>query len=283
MKKTWISERRTIQLPGLTVDRHLSAPNELEFPGCNQHLLCLLLSDGNQQKITRIGEQESKTSQVKGSFWICPAQVSGLWAWNSTDQSLMFVIDPLLLNQAAEEVGGLDANKLELLSTISANDSQITAIARFFQAELDTFGIGGQLYAESLMQVFIVHLLRHYCAFQPILKSYTGGLAPSQLRLVLDYMHAHFSEDLSLQAIAQQLHLSSHYFGRLFRQSTGKTPHQYVTECRLERAKQLLKQTNLQVVEVAAEVGFRSQSHFTTVFKEQMRTTPLQFRKALRP
>lgn len=139
MKETWISERRTIQLPRLTIDRHYSAPNELEFPGCDRHLLCLLLSDGNQQKITRIGEQGSEESQVKGSFWICPAQTSGLWAWNSTDRSLMFAIDPLLLQQTAEEVGV--GGKVELLSTIGANDSQVAAIAHLFQTELDNPGM----------------------------------------------------------------------------------------------------------------------------------------------
>lgn len=68
MKETWISERRTLQLPGLIVDRHVSQPNELNFPGCNYHLLCLLLNEGNQQKMTRIGEQKSEKSQLKGEF-----------------------------------------------------------------------------------------------------------------------------------------------------------------------------------------------------------------------
>ena len=77
MKESWISERHTLQLPELTIDRHLSKPNELEFSGCNHHLLCLLLSDGNRQKITRIGEQRAETAQRKGSFWICSAQTSG--------------------------------------------------------------------------------------------------------------------------------------------------------------------------------------------------------------
>ncbi|MEH2087933.1 hypothetical protein [Nostoc sp.] len=74
MKETWISERRVIQLPG-----------------CNHHLLCLLLSDHNQQKITHIGEQKSEKSQAKGDFWICPAKMSGVWAWESTYISYLSV------------------------------------------------------------------------------------------------------------------------------------------------------------------------------------------------
>ncbi|KAB8330787.1 hypothetical protein SD80_029525 [Scytonema tolypothrichoides VB-61278] len=176
MKDTWVSERCTLQLPGMTIERHISAPHELEFPGHSHHLLCLLLSDGNQQKMTRIGEQESEKPQAKGDFWICPAKVTGLWAWESIDESLMFVIDPLFLSRTAQQVGGLDANKVELLSTVSACDPQIEAIARLFQTELDTSSMGGQLYAESLMQVFTIHLLRQYCAFEPKISHDSGGL-----------------------------------------------------------------------------------------------------------
>ncbi|MEH2145791.1 hypothetical protein [Nostoc sp.] len=68
----------------------------------------------------------------------------------------MFVIDPLFLSRTAEEVGGLNENKVELLSTVSAHDLQIEAMARLFQAELDTGGFGGHLYAESLIQVLFI-------------------------------------------------------------------------------------------------------------------------------
>lgn len=98
MRESWVSQRRTLHVAGLTVDRHISEPNELHFRGCNDHLLCLLLSNNNRQKITRIGEQKSEKPQTQGDFWICPAQMSGLWVWDSIDESLMFAIDPLLLS-----------------------------------------------------------------------------------------------------------------------------------------------------------------------------------------
>lgn len=277
MKKTWISERRTIQLPGLTVDRHLSVPNELEFPGCNHHLLCLLLSDGNQQKITCIGEQKSEKSQVKGSFWICPAQVSGLWAWNSTDRSLMFMIDPLLLNQTAEEVGGLDTNKVELLSIVSTIDSQIAAIAHLFQAELDTPGMGGQLYKESLVQVFIVHLLRQYCAFKPKMQPNSGELTDRRLQQVLDYIHSYLDEPLQLAELAEIAGISQYYFCRLFKQLMGIAPYQYVLQQRMERAKDLLRQGEYTIAEIALLVGCADQSRFAKHFKKYVGVTPRTF------
>lgn len=68
MEDTWISQRRTLHLPGITLDHHVSAPSVLESLECRHHLLCLLLSDGNRQKVTRIGQLESTRSQNKGDF-----------------------------------------------------------------------------------------------------------------------------------------------------------------------------------------------------------------------
>ncbi|MDZ7953076.1 AraC family transcriptional regulator [Nostoc sp. DedQUE09] len=280
MKETWISERRVIQLPGLTIDHHISAPNELEFPGCNHHLLCLLLSDHNQQKITHIGEQKSEKSQAKGDFWICPAKMSGLWAWESTDESLMFVIDPLFLSQTAEEVGGLNENKVELLSTVNAHDPQIEAIARLFQAEFDTGGIGGHLYAESLIQVLIVHLLRQYCAFSPRMQSDDVGEMPNnRLQPVLDYIHSYLDRPLHLAELAEIVGMSQYYFCRLFKQSMGVAPYQYVLGQRMEKAKELLQQRKYAIAEIALLVGCADQSRFTRHFKKYVGVTPRMFLK----
>ncbi|MDZ8264004.1 AraC family transcriptional regulator [Nostoc sp. ChiQUE01b] len=279
MKETWISERRMIQLPGLTIDRHISAPNELEFPGCNHHLLCILLSDHNQQKITSIGEQKSEKSQAKGDFWICPAKMSGVWAWESTDESLTFLIDPLFLSRMAEEVGGLNENKVELLSTVNAHDSQIEAIARLFQAEFDTGGIGGHLYAESLIQVLLVHLLRQYCAFSPKMQPDVGGMPNNRLQPVLDYIYSYLDRPLHLAELAEISGMSQYYFCRLFKQSMGVAPYQYVLGQRMEKAKELLQQRKYAIAEIALLVGCTDQSRFTRHFKKYVGVTPRMFLK----
>ncbi|MBW4582809.1 MAG: AraC family transcriptional regulator [Tildeniella nuda ZEHNDER 1965/U140] len=274
MKESWISKRRTLCLSGLTIDCHVSEPNALDFPGCNDHLLCLLLSDSNQQKLTRIGEQSSEKAQSKGDFWICPAKTSGLWDWASTDESLMFVINPVLLNQTAKDVSGCDTSTVELLSTIGAHDPQLEAIARLFQAELDTGGVGSSLYAESLMQVLLIHLLRHHCALQPKIQPTTASLPAHRLQTVQDYIHSRLDQPLQLAELAAVSGLSQYHFCRVFKQTIGLAPYQYVLKQRMEKAKVLLHQGNHTLVEISLLVGCTDQSRFAKHFRKHFGVTP---------
>lgn len=282
MQDTWISQRRTLPLPGLTLDHHVSAPSELECLGCNHHLLCLLLSDGNRQNITRIGQLESTRSQNKGDFWIYPALHTGLWDWESTDESLMFFIDPDLLVQTAAEMGESQTQPVELIATVSASDPKMLAIARLFLAEMDHEGTTPQLYTESLIQIFTIHLLQQYCAFPLRHPQITSGLSRLQLQEVLDYIDHCLDRSLHLAELAGVLGLSQYHFSRLFKQSTGTAPYQYVLQQRMERASKLLRQRKYTVAEIALLVGYADQSRFTKHFKRYFGITPKRFLEQIR-
>ena len=72
--------------------------------------------------------------------------------------------------------------------------------------------------------------------------------------------------------------MSPFHFTRLFKQATGLSPHAYLTFHRVERAKQMLAESRLALVEVAACVGFQTQGHFTEVFRRHAGITPRRFR-----
>lgn len=104
-----------------------------------------------------------------------------------------------------------------------------------------------------------------------------GGLSKRKLQQAIHYIHQHLSEEVTLEAIATHLNMSHFYFCRMFKQSTGVTPYQYLLRLRIEHAKQLLLQGDLSIVEIALEVGFANQSHLTHHFKRLVGVTPKQF------
>jgi AraC family transcriptional regulator len=119
-----------------------------------------------------------------------------------------------------------------------------------------------------------VHLYRYYSTQNKPLREVEGGLPKHKLKLVLDYIHDYLDQDLSLADLAALVEMSPHYFARLFKQSTGFTPHQYVIRTRVERAKQLLLQGKLTIAQIAYSVGFAHQSHLNRHFKRHLGLTP---------
>lgn len=106
-----------------------------------------------------------------------------------------------------------------------------------------------------------------------------GGLPPRRLQRVLEHVKENINKDLSVADMSQVVGMSQYYFSKLFKMSTGTTPHQYVMRQRVERAQELLRESNTALVDVATHVGFETQSHFTSVFRHLVGITPKKFRE----
>lgn len=102
------------------------------------------------------------------------------------------------------------------------------------------------------------------------------------LSRVTDFIEEHLDQTLHLGDLARVAHMSQFHFSRCFKRSTGKTVHQFVLERRIARARSLLAGTALPLPEVAVRVGLPSHGHFTTVFRQQVGSTPGQYRRSLR-
>jgi AraC-like DNA-binding protein len=95
-----------------------------------------------------------------------------------------------------------------------------------------------------------------------------------------DLVDSRYGEPLDLRRLAREAHVSPRHFSRSFRQVFGETPYQYLLSRRLERARHLLRTTEMSVAEICLEVGFTSVGSFTTTFRRQVGVSPTTFRQA---
>lgn len=100
------------------------------------------------------------------------------------------------------------------------------------------------------------------------------------IRKAIEYMHSHHRENFSLEQIAQAVNYSPYYFIRVFKSETGKTPFAYLTEIRIHKAMDLLKDSGMSVTDVCFACGFNNLSHFITVFKQKTGVTPSCYQKS---
>jgi transcriptional regulator GlxA family with amidase domain len=137
-----------------------------------------------------------------------------------------------------------------------------------------------RLFAEHIMLAVGVHAAKTYGEMKPVRVAH-GGLAPWQERRTKEVVDANLDGAVPLKMLADECGLSVGHFSRAFRQSTGMTPHQWLTLRRIETAKSLLRDRRLSVCEVALACGFSDQSHFTRVYTCAMGTSPGAWRRQL--
>lgn len=251
---------------------------ENDVSALNTHALLITLSDTSVRQVNRIENQEYDGVFPKGAFSFTPVGASLFAYWETTDEDLVFFIDPNWIKKIALETGCLNPEKVELLPVAMKQDPQIEALGKLFQQELLNNSLGGLLYQESLSNLLGIHLLRHYCVFESKSITPVNGKSSSKLRKAIAYIQDRLEQDISLGAIATYLDMSQYHFSRWFKQSMGVPPYEYVIQQRIERVKVLLKDKELSMADIALQCGFNSQSHLIRHFKKQVGITPKQYR-----
>jgi AraC family transcriptional regulator len=184
-----------------------------------------------------------------------------------------------LLARTAREVADCDPAHLSMEEHVGFQDPLLTQIGLALWRELEQPAPAGNLYAHTAAQLLAMHLLRSYTAGGSGIKEPSGGLTYQQMRCVMDFVQDHLDQDLSLETLAQQAGFSSYHFARMFRQTTGESPHQFVLRQRIERAQRLLKERDVPLACVARACGFADQSHLTQAFKRHLGLTPRAYRQ----
>jgi AraC family transcriptional regulator len=226
----------------------------------------------------RHGSRLKRFVASPGGFSLSPAGGGSAYYAPGVFESLVLGIDAAVLDGIAEREFGHAAGSVELEPVQAKAHPEINNLGHAYAALLRSSRRGVGLYAETLWLQVAMHLLWDFSSLRRTAEAGPERLADARVRRVVDYMETALAEEISLADLADIAGLSPNHFLNAFKKATGKTPHRYLTERRIARACELLRNPRASIVSIALAVGFSSQSHFTTVFGRFVGTTPASYR-----
>jgi AraC family transcriptional regulator len=224
------------------------------------------------------GDKLKTFDATVGAIDISPAHVDSQWIWRSTLEYMHIGFGPESLAELAEQE--LDRSSVDLQPVpFGTVDQKALYLAQMLKAELSEREAVNELYVDSLITLFGIHLLRTYAGSAKVLKA-QWGLPAHKARRVQDYLQENFSCKVSVADLAALCELSPGHFIRAFSITFGQSPHQYLLHLRLSAAEMMLSQSDLPIAEIAYRSGFSSQSHLTTAMRRYKNITPAQIRES---
>ena len=215
-----------------------------------------------------------KFDYAAGDLALCDRHV-GEWVGLMNVQHLQLGISDAALMASSDGAYG----EVELHPSRKFADLRLKALVAAARAEMVAGFPSGRLFLDSVEQAMAVALVKGHAVRHRLVQIYRGGLGSARLRRIKELVHAKMEDDLSLDEMAQSVGLSTAHFARMFRKSTGETPHQFVLRQKVERAKAMLRAPAARVLDVAVACGFKTQQHFAQVFRDVCGIRPTEYRQ----
>ncbi len=217
-----------------------------------------------------------KFDYAAGNLALCDRHV-GEWVGLMNVSHLQLGISDAALLASSDGAYG----EVELHPSRKFANPRLGALVAAAHAEMVAGFPSGRLFLDSVEQAMAVTLVKDHAVRHRPVQIYRGGLGSARLRRIKELVHSKMEDDLSLDEMAQAVGLSTAHFARMFRKSTGETPHQFVLRQRLERAKAMLRAPDARVLDVAVACGFKTQQHFAQAFRGLWGVSPTDYRQDL--
>jgi AraC family transcriptional regulator len=271
-----VAFKRKATWEGIRLEHYRLPAGQLPEHRHSEHVVMIAMTDGCRGEIQTASGFRVMGTQNSGNVCVLPSGLAHKAALEDPCEQLALYLDPSLVRRAASE--SLKSGKFEVAERCARSDVVISSIGMALFGELQSEGLSGRLYAESLANVLAVHLLRHYTTGAGEMQHFSGGLSAQRLRQVNAFVAENYAQDIRLSQLAKVAGMSSFHFAREFKRTTGSTPHQFLIKFRVERAKALLTEGEMPLTEVGLQSGFSHQSHFTRLFRRITGTTPHSYR-----
>jgi len=238
----------------------------------HQPVLAMALRPGSIEMGSRRSEM-SRFTYNAGEMSLIPHHLEK-WFRNEDLHYLSIAVSDAALTAASDGTSG----EVELRKTDNLVDARLDALVEAVNAERIAGFPSGRLFLDSVEQALAVALVNGYAVRHRSVQTHRGGLGSARLRRIKEFVDAKIEDELTLREMAQSVELSRAHFARMFRKSTGESPHQFVLRLRIERAMTMLRADDARVVDVAVACGFKTQQHFARVFRHVCGVSPTDYR-----
>lgn len=238
-----------------------------------EHSVGIVLAPTRKLRASLGSDRITEYDAPVGCLVLNPAGVDSTLAWSQTRENAVISIAPDALSDLAAHEFDLGHVELDP-PAFGTVDLWAHSIAQRIAAELTAERTPNELYLDSLVTVFGVHLLRTYTSRgkQPV--SPKGGLSPNSARRVREYLDESFTRKVLIAELASVAGVSPNHFILRFTKTFGMPPHRYLINLRLDLAEKLLADGRMTIAEVAFVAGFSDQSHLATTMKKYRGRTP---------
>jgi AraC family transcriptional regulator len=202
------------------------------------------------------------------------------WRHHGNPEILQVYLRRPVYEAAVAEMYGTDAASAEIVPRFGILDPLLEQLALALIDALRTEAVKDGLYVDTIAQMIAVHLARmHSVQSRPGRMPPAPTISGRRMRQLVEFIEANLHEHLTLDVLAAQVGISPLYLARAFKSAVGQSPHQYVLMRRIERAKALLRDTDMPIVDVALSVGFSSQSHLSHWMLRHTGVSPAAYRR----
>jgi AraC family transcriptional regulator len=228
----------------------------------------------------RDGKAQVNGMTRPGTVTLIPAGSTSRWDIYQPLSVLQLYLPQTTLNHVAQEAGATAPG--DLVERTAHPDSITSRLLLSAADALEGSAALDALFRHQLTDLLATRLLSAYAGSPATFRPAMGGLSPKVLGRAIERLRSDSDADVSLAALAADAGLSRFHFCRAFKESTGLSPHAWLRQYRLEQAMNMLRDSNVSVVSVAAELGYSSQTAFAAAFRKLTGESPSDWRRRMR-
>ncbi|WP_283150012.1 helix-turn-helix transcriptional regulator [Silvimonas soli] len=260
---------------GMAVAQWNNHNDATTYRGPGHHTLSLYLAGGYQTwRRDRPG-----IYGAPGKLCLLPDEHESEWVIEGDLRFVHLYFKPEHFAQATVALLDREPRSRQLRDLTYADDPVLAAYCAQI-VQLNWQDTASHLAANELAHGVLARLILEHSGPRAYLPK--GGLSAGARRQVIDYIDGHLDGNITLGDLARLAALSEFHFARAFRDSFGMPPHAWLSACRLQRSRTLLRDSNLPLVDIAAACGFANASHFSNRFRAAVGANPSQYRAVLR-